>query len=87
MKHTLKTLTVAATLVLPALAGCSGEDQQANPPPNNAAAPAVTPGASEPANRPADAPTGDQPKIIDKPAAPTATPDAKPKEEEAPKGA
>ncbi|HMB02242.1 MAG TPA: hypothetical protein VKP69_00705 [Isosphaeraceae bacterium] len=67
MKRTLKTLTVAATLALPALAGCSGEHQEANPP--------------------TAAPAADQPKIIEKPAPPTSTPDQKPKQEEAPKGA
>jgi hypothetical protein len=67
VKRTLKILTAAATLALPALAGCSGEHQEASPP--------------------TIAPSADQPKIIEKPAPPTSTPDQKPKQEEAPKGA
>ena len=85
MKRILKTLTVTATLTLLALAGCSREHQEANPP-TNAPGPATAPGTPESANRPAT-PTSEQPKIIEKPAPPTTTPEQKPKQEEAPKGA
>jgi hypothetical protein len=74
VKRTLKTLTVAATLALPALAGCSGEHREAAPP--TAAPPAEQPKIS-----------AEQPKIIEKPAPPTSTPTQKPKQEEPPKGA
>jgi hypothetical protein len=61
VKRTLKALTVAATLTLPAVAGCSKEHQEANPP-TNVPGPAAAPGTSE------------QPKVIDKPAPPTTGP-------------
>jgi hypothetical protein len=72
VKRILKTLTAAATLTLLAVAGCSREHQETSPP-TNAPGPAT--------------PTSEQPKIIEKPAPPTATPEQKPKQEEAPKGA
>ncbi len=84
MKRILKTLTAVASLTLPAVAGCSREQQETNPP-TSAHGPATAPGTPESANRPAT-PTSEEPKIIEKPAPPTTTPEQKPKQEEAPKG-
>jgi len=96
----LRTHAYASALTLAAVAGCGGpaDDVSTSPavtpgdpvstpaPATGTPAPAATPGASTPAATPA-ATAGDQPAVSDKPAPATATPEQKPKTEEAPKGA